>query len=100
MRTLRPAAHDISFTVELVSVGNLGHVMFTGHNQESHSLHVFTLNGRHLSSVNVSHRVTGECRSQISKSTSYIKKQSGMDGIYSFLKLLFTSFISLMYLYY
>ena len=33
MRTLRPQAHDLSFTVELVSVGSLGHVIFTGHNQ-------------------------------------------------------------------
>ena len=64
MRTLRPQAHDLSFTVELVSVGSLGHVTFTGHNQEAHSLHVFTLNGRHLASVNTSHRVTGE-RSKI-----------------------------------
>ena len=60
MRTLRPQAHDLSFTVELVSVGCLGHLTFTGHNQECHSLHVFTLNGRHLASVNTSHRVTGE----------------------------------------
>ena len=59
MRTLRPAAHELSFRVELVSVGHQGHVLFTGHNQESHSLHVFTLSGRHLSSVSVSHRITG-----------------------------------------
>merc|ERR1712211_25695 len=59
MRTLSPASHDLSFTVGMVSVGYQGHVVFTGHNQESHSLHVFTLNGRHIGSVNISHRVTG-----------------------------------------
>ena len=59
MRTLRPAAHDLSFTVELVTVSGRGHVIFTGHNQEAHSLHVFTLNGRHLASASVSHRITG-----------------------------------------
>ena len=60
MRTIRPAAHDISFTVELLNVSYQGHVIFSGHNQENHSLHVFTLNGRHLASVNLSHRVTGQ----------------------------------------
>ena len=60
MRTIRPAAHDLSFTVELLNVSYQGHVIFTGHNQENHSLHVFTLNGRHLASTNLSHRVTGQ----------------------------------------
>ena len=60
MRTIRPAAHDLSFTVELLNVSYQGHVIFSGHNQENHSLHVFTLNGRHLASVNLSHRVTGQ----------------------------------------
>ena len=60
LRTLRPASHDLSFTVELVSVGYQGHLVFTGHNSESHSLHVFTLNGRHIGSVNLAHRVTGD----------------------------------------
>jgi len=59
MRTIRPAAHDLSFTVELLNVSYQGHVIFTGHNQENHSLHVFTLNGRHLASANLTHRVTG-----------------------------------------
>ena len=60
MRTIRPAAHDLSFTVELLNVSYQGHVIFTGHNQENHSLHVFTLNGRHLASANLTHRVTGQ----------------------------------------
>ena len=60
MRTIRPAAHDLSFTVELLNVSYQGHVIFTGHNQEHHSLHVFTLNGRHLASTNLTHRVTGK----------------------------------------
>ena len=59
MRTIRPPAHDLSFTVELLNVSYQGHVIFTGHNQENHSLHVFTLNGRHLASANLTHRVTG-----------------------------------------
>ena len=74
MRTLRPQAHDLSFTVELVSVGSLGHVTFTGHNQEAHSLHVFTLNGRHLASVNTSHRVTGETSKVLLKLVRFIKQ--------------------------
>ena len=48
MRTIRPPAHDLSFTVELLNVSYQGHVIFTGHDKASHSLHVFTLNGRHL----------------------------------------------------
>ena len=41
MRTLRPQAHDLSFTVELVSVGSLGHVIFTGHNQVNTEKYVY-----------------------------------------------------------
>ena len=31
----------------------------SGHTPDKHSLHVFTLNGRHLGSADVSHRITG-----------------------------------------
>jgi len=59
LRTLRPSTHEPTFTVEQLTLSYQGHVIFTGHDKASHSLHVFTLNGRHLSSVTTSHRVTG-----------------------------------------
>ena len=59
MRTLRSASHSLSFTVEQVTMSIMGHVIFTGHDQLSHSLHVFTMNGRHLASTDISHRITG-----------------------------------------
>lgn len=59
LRTLRPPGHEPDFTVEQLVFSSQGHTVFTGHNQHQHSLHVFTLNGRHLASVEVSHRVTG-----------------------------------------
>ena len=59
LKTLRPPSYDPTFTIEQLTLSHQGHTIFTGHNKDSHSLHVFTLNGRHLSSVNISHRITG-----------------------------------------
>jgi len=59
LKTLRPPGHEPDFTVEHLVLSSQGHTVFTGHNGHQHSLHVFTLNGRHLASVEVSHRVTG-----------------------------------------
>jgi len=59
MRTLRPAGVDIHYTIDLLHLSYQGHVIFTGHTHEDHSVHVYTLNGRHLSSADITHRVTG-----------------------------------------
>jgi hypothetical protein len=38
---------------------NIRDLKYLGHTPEKHSIHVFTLNGRHLGSADVSHRITG-----------------------------------------
>ena len=59
LKTLRPPSHEPSFTVEQLTISYQGHVIFTGHDKNHHSMHVFTLNGRHLGSEKISHRITG-----------------------------------------
>jgi len=59
MRTLKPRDVDVNYAIDMLTLSYQGHVIYTGHTSETHSLHVYTLNGRHLASTTISHRVTG-----------------------------------------
>ena len=49
-----------------------------GHTSETHSVHVYTLNGRHLASADIQHRVTG----------NFINKEFKNDIFTAFFKML------------
>ena len=44
-----------------------------GHTSETHSVHVYTLNGRHLASADIQHRVTGNFINKKFKTTFLLR---------------------------
>ena len=42
-----------------MALSSQGHVVFSGHNAEQHSVHAFSMSGRHLASTTAQHRLTG-----------------------------------------
>ena len=46
------------FTVAQLQLSYQGHVVFTGHGKQVHSIQTFTMNGHHLHSSPVGHRIT------------------------------------------
>ena len=46
------------FTVAQLQLSYQGHVVFSGHGKQVHSIHTFTINGHHLHSSSVGHRIT------------------------------------------
>ena len=46
------------FTVAQLQLSYQGHVVFSGHGKQVHSIHTFTINGHHLHSSPVGHRIT------------------------------------------
>ena len=46
------------FTVAQVHLSYQGHVVFSGHGKQVHSIHTFTINGHHLHSSPIGHRIT------------------------------------------
>lgn len=46
------------FTVAQLQLSYQGHVVFSGHGKQVHSIHTFTINGHHLHSSPIGHRIT------------------------------------------
>ena len=46
------------FTVAQLQLSYQGHVVFSGHGKQVHSIHTFSVNGHHLHSSPVGHRIT------------------------------------------
>ena len=46
------------FTVAQLQLSYQGHVVFSGHGKQVHSIHTFSINGHHLHSSPVGHRIT------------------------------------------
>ena len=57
MRTISPR-NSSNFTVSHLKLSYQGHLVFSGHSKEVHSLHTFTVNGHELHSASVAHRIT------------------------------------------
>lgn len=59
IRTLRPMEAGAGAVITFLALSNHGHVAFSAHDQMSHSVHVFSVNGVHVGSKYVDGQVTG-----------------------------------------
>ncbi|XP_040571294.2 LOW QUALITY PROTEIN: neurobeachin-like protein 1 [Lepeophtheirus salmonis] len=53
-----PVMTDDPFTISLIQLSYQGDIIFSGHCSETHSLHVFTVNGHYIQSITSDHRIT------------------------------------------
>ena len=58
LRSLKPPRSEANFVVGKLALSSQGHIVIGGHSRDIHSVHVYTINGRYLHSLEIFHRTT------------------------------------------